>query len=35
MIVIVGAGLAGLVCAKELVAAGQQGLILEGSNDIG
>ena len=35
MIVIIGAGLAGLVCAKELVAAGQQVLLLEGSGAIG
>lgn len=35
MIVIIGAGLAGLVCAKELVATGQQVLVLEGADDIG
>jgi len=35
MIIIVGAGLAGLTCAKELIEAGQQVLMLEGSDGIG
>ncbi len=35
MIIIVGAGLAGLTCAKELVAAGQQVLVLEQANWVG
>lgn len=35
MIIIVGAGLAGLTCAKELIEAGQQVLLLEGSDGIG
>ena len=35
MIVIIGAGLAGLVCAKVLVEKGQQVLVLEGSDGIG
>ena len=35
MILIVGAGLAGLTCAKELVAAGQQVLVLEAANAVG
>jgi phytoene dehydrogenase-like protein len=35
MVIIVGAGLAGLTCAKELIEAGQQVLMLEGSDGIG
>ena len=35
MILIVGAGLAGLTCAKELIAAGQQVLVLEAANAVG
>ncbi len=35
MIIIVGAGLAGLTCARELVAAGQQVLVLEASDQVG
>src|ERR1051326_7521632 len=35
MIVIVGAGLAGLTCAKELVAAGEQVLVLEAADQVG
>ncbi|GAC1620631.1 MAG: NAD(P)/FAD-dependent oxidoreductase [Ktedonobacteraceae bacterium] len=35
MIIVVGAGLAGLVCARELADAGQQVLVLEGSDAVG
>ncbi len=35
MIVIVGAGLAGLTCAKELVTAGEQVLVLEATEQVG
>lgn len=35
MIIIVGAGLAGLTCAKELVQAGQQVLVLESDDQVG
>jgi phytoene dehydrogenase-like protein len=35
MIVIVGAGLAGLTCAKELVTAGEQVLVLEAADQVG
>jgi phytoene dehydrogenase-like protein len=35
MIVIIGAGLAGLICAKELIAAGQQVLLLESETHVG
>ena len=35
MIIIVGAGLAGLTCAKHLVAAGQQVLVLEADRTVG
>ncbi len=34
-VVIIGAGLSGLVCAKELVAAGEQVLVLEASDKVG
>src|SRR6266849_3430237 len=35
MIVIIGAGLAGLTCARELVKAGRQVLVLDGAEQIG
>jgi phytoene dehydrogenase-like protein len=35
MILIIGAGLAGLTCAKELIAAGQQVLVLESETHVG
>ncbi len=35
MIIIVGAGMAGLTCAKELAQAGQQVLVLESDDQVG